>query len=144
MKSAVLILLLTLFKPQRTLQLSAIEKARSRQDPDDVGEEASDQSVYFQNEQVLSDVKKAMSWQNPENTEEETGGQSLHFQEDRVLSETAVSRQNPDGKEVQGYDKDPPKKRPCGSLIEDVMEIYENLAVCDYQVNEDIKNCFQS
>lgn len=53
----------------------------------------------------------------PENTEEETGGQSLHFQEDRVLSEleTAVSRQNPDGKEVQGYE-DQPKKRPCGSL----------------------------
>lgn len=64
----------------------------------------------------------------PENTEEETGGQSLHFQEDRVLSEleTAVSRQNPDGKEVQGYE-DQPKKRPCGSLIEDVMEIYEKL-----------------
>lgn len=79
----------------------------------------------------------------PENTEEETGGQSLHFQEDRVLSEleTAVSRQNPDGKEVQGYE-DQPKKRPCGSLIEDVMEIYENLALFDYQVNKDIKNFF--
>lgn len=82
----------------------------------------------------------------PENTEEETGSQSLHFQEDRVLSEleTAVSRQNPDGKEVQGYDEDQPKKRPCGSLIDDVMEIYENLALFDYQVNKDIKNCFQS
>lgn len=47
MKAAVLILMLTLFKPKRTLQLSAIEKAMSRQYPNDVGEEASDQSVYF-------------------------------------------------------------------------------------------------
>lgn len=47
MIAAVLILLLTLFKPKGTLQLSAIEKAMSRQDPNDVGEEASDQSMYF-------------------------------------------------------------------------------------------------
>lgn len=102
--------------------------------------------MYFQNDQVVSDVKKAMSWQKPENTEEETGDQSLHFQEDRIFSEleTAVSRQNPDAKEVQGCDEDHLKKRPCGSLIEDVIEIYENLALCDYQVNKDIKNCFQS
>lgn len=47
MIAAVLILLLTLFKQKGTLQLSAIEKAMSRQDPNDVGEEASDQSMYF-------------------------------------------------------------------------------------------------
>lgn len=47
MIAAVLILLLTLFKPKGTLQLSAIEKAMTRQDPNDVGEEASDQSMYF-------------------------------------------------------------------------------------------------
>lgn len=81
------------------MQLSYLEKAVSRQNPYDVWEEAGDQSMHFQNEQVLSDIEKAMSWQNPDDIGGgEAGDQSLHFQKDQVLSELekAMYRQNHD------------------------------------------------